>query len=145
MVETCAGKAGERAGVDMSVIEAVQPGDEARQHAGIGRVKLAGDEGEAHAGQRLHAEAAQHGDVGVARADENHVLDDRPPGQPHAGAPGWTRRSPGAADRRVGSASILRRRRRAREKASTVMDSAATPKISTTATSRRSSEIAAST
>jgi hypothetical protein len=78
VVETRAGEAGEWAGVDMGVIEAIEPGDEARQHAGVGRVQFAGDEGEAHAGQRLHAKAAQHGDICVARADQHHILDDRP-------------------------------------------------------------------
>ena len=77
LVEARAGKARQRAGVDMRFVEAVVTGDQSRQHAGIRRVHLAADQGEAHARDRLHAEHAQHRDVGMAGADQHHVLDHR--------------------------------------------------------------------
>ena len=61
----------------MGLVEVVITGDQSRQHAGIRGVHLARDESEAHAWERIHAEHAQHRNVGVPGADQHHVLDDR--------------------------------------------------------------------
>jgi hypothetical protein len=61
--------------VDMGVVESVMARNEPGQHAGIGCVHLTAYQRETHARDRLHAEHAQHGDVGVAGADQHHVLD----------------------------------------------------------------------
>src|SRR5919201_1183115 len=148
LIEPCAGEAGERTGIDMRVVEPVMAGDEAGQHPGIGRVHLAGDQRETHAGDWLHPEHAQHGDVRVAGADQHHVLEYGMAPRLHAGLSAPTRRpiagSLGASDRRVGIVSMRNRRRRPREKASTAIDSSAVTRISTTATSSLNSEMAAS-
>jgi len=73
-VETRPGKTGQRTGVDMGFVDTVTAGDESGQHAGIGCVHLAADQGKAHARDRLHAELAQHRNVGVAGADQHDVL-----------------------------------------------------------------------
>src|SRR5215475_6854777 len=75
LVEPGAGEARQRPSIDMRVVEPVVAGDEAGQHAGIRRMHLAADQGEAHARYRLHAEHAQHGDVRMAGADQHDVLD----------------------------------------------------------------------
>src|SRR5262249_20703687 len=116
---------------------------------GIGRVHLAADQSEAHARDRLHSEHAQHRDVGVAGANEHHVLEHGMMRHAfHASLSAPTRRpisgSLGASDRRVGIVSIRSRRRRPREKASTAIDSSAVTRISTTATWSLNSEMAAS-
>jgi hypothetical protein len=74
LVETRPGKTGQRTGVDMGFVDTVIAGDESGQHAGIGCVHLAADQGKAHARDRLHAELAQHRNVGVAGADQHDVL-----------------------------------------------------------------------
>ncbi len=107
------GEPGERTGIDMRVVETVVAGDEARQHPGIGCVHLAADQGEANARDRFHSEHAQHRDVGVAGADQHHVLE-HGMGHPfHAGLSAPTRRpiagSLGASDRRVGIVSMRNR------------------------------------
>ncbi len=78
LIEAGTGEPRQRAGIDMSVVEAVGPGDQAGQHAGIGRMDLAGDEGETDAGHWFHAEASQHLHMGVSGPDQYHILDDRP-------------------------------------------------------------------
>ena len=75
MINPCPGEPGQGTQVDMALVEVVMAGDEARQHAGIGRVRVAADQGEAHAGDRFHAEPFQHRDVAVAAADEHEILD----------------------------------------------------------------------
>src|SRR5215472_14411644 len=147
LIKPRAGKASERTGIDVRVVEPVVAGDEARQHSGIGCVHLATDQSEAHARDGLHPEHAQHRDVGVAGADQHHVLEHRRRSL-HAGLSAPTRRpiagSLGASDSRVGILSMRNRRRRPREKASTAIDSRAVTRISTTATSSLNTEIAAS-
>ena len=71
-----AGEARQPGEVDMDVVEAVMAGDEAGQHARIGRVHVGRDQGQPDPGQRPHAEAPQHGDMAVAAADQHDVLDD---------------------------------------------------------------------
>src|SRR5262249_28156493 len=145
LVEARAGKPRQGTSIDVSVVEVVMPGDEAGQHAGIGRVHLPTDQGEAHARDRLHAEHAQHRKVGMAGTDQHHVLDHwmgqalhASPSSP-SGRP--IRASPGASDSRVGIVSIRNRRRRPREKASTAIDSNAVTRSRTTATSSLNSDI----
>ena len=53
------------------------PCDITGQHAGIGRMQVACDQGEAQAGQRVHGKIFQHGQMAVAATDENKVFDDR--------------------------------------------------------------------
>ena len=77
VVETGLSEAGERPRVDVRLVVIIKAGDHARQHAGIGRIHLPGDEGEAHSGHRVHAEHAQYADMRMSRADENDVLQDR--------------------------------------------------------------------
>ena len=149
LIEPRLRKTGQRPGVDMGVVEPVIPGDEAGQHAGIRCMHLAGDQSEAHARNRLHAEHAQHGHMRVASTDQHHVLDDRmghalhadlsSPTGPRSGA------SLGAYESRVGMVSMRNRRRRPRENASTAIASAAVTRIRTIATSSLNSEMAAST
>ena len=124
----------------MRLVEVVAPGDQAGQHAGIGRVQFARDQGEAHALERAHAEAAQHLDVRMARAHQHDILDDRARRTAHHRASVC-----GPAESRTGRSSILSRRLSPRESASIAIESAPVAAISTTATSRRSSAIAAST
>ena len=64
-----AGKTRKSAEIDVALVKRVMPGDIARQHAGIGRLDIAGDEGHAHPGYRAHAEAFQHMDMRMAAAD----------------------------------------------------------------------------
>ena len=75
MVEPGAGKAAERAEIDMRLIERVVSGDQARQHAGIGRIDIAANEGEANPRHRPHAETPQDRDMAVPATDQHEVLD----------------------------------------------------------------------
>ena len=77
MEELGAGEAGQRPEVDMGVIEAVMSGDQARQHARIGRVGIPADQRQADAGDRPHAEALEHGDMAVAAAEQHQILEHR--------------------------------------------------------------------
>ena len=70
------GKAREPAEIDLALLKGVMPGDVTRQHAGIGRLDVAADQGDAHAGHRPHAKALQHADMGMAAPDENEILSD---------------------------------------------------------------------
>src|SRR6266446_9199126 len=72
-----AGKAGKPAEIDVAFLKGVMPGNVTRQHARIGRLDVAGDEGYADAGDWLHAKALQHMDMRMPAADENEVLSDR--------------------------------------------------------------------
>ena len=75
--QPCGGKAREPAEIDVALLKGVVPGDIARQHAGIGRLTVAADQGDAHPGHRPHAKALQHANMGMAATDENEVLSDR--------------------------------------------------------------------
>jgi hypothetical protein len=68
-----AGEFGQAAQVDMHLVEAVMAGDVAGQHAGVGRVGIGADQGQADAGQRAHGEHAQHHHMAVAAADQDDV------------------------------------------------------------------------
>ena len=76
-IEPRPGHARERPGVDMRLVIAVMAGDQPRQHAGIGRVHLAGDQRQPDAGKLFHGEPAEHLNIGVPRAHQHDVLDDR--------------------------------------------------------------------
>ena len=62
--------------IDVTVVEGVMAGDEARDHAGVGRLDVPADQGQAHAGHRLHAEAFQDVDMGMAAANQHEVLEE---------------------------------------------------------------------
>ena len=74
--------------VDMRFVVRVVPGDEARQHPGVGRMDIAADQGQLDAGNRLHAEALEDGDVAMPPADQHKVLDDRRRQDMHAASGG---------------------------------------------------------
>ncbi len=76
MVETRPGETRQWTEVDVAVVIVVQARDITRQHAGIGRVDVARDQGQAHPGHRLHAKSPQHRDVRVSATDEYQVLYD---------------------------------------------------------------------
>ena len=146
VVEARVGKAAERTRIDVRFIGRVAPGDHPGQHARVGRVNLPGDQREAHAGHRVHAEHAQNADVGVAGADQDHVLDNRDARHLHGWAPtGSAGRSMGPSARRTGSTAIRNARRSHRESPSMPADSNTVAAINTTATSKRNSEMAPST
>src|SRR6516162_10826929 len=71
------GKAREPAEIDVALLKGVMPGDTARQHARIGRLDVAADQGDAHPRHRPHAKALQHTDMGMPAADEDEILSDR--------------------------------------------------------------------
>jgi hypothetical protein len=75
MIKSDAGEAGQRAEVDVDVVEAVMAGDVARQHARIGRDDVARDQGQPDSRQRPHGKAPQHLDMAVSAADQHQVLD----------------------------------------------------------------------
>ena len=61
----------------MAFLEPVEPGDIAGQHAGIGRLDIAGNEGQPNPVGRPHAKALQHMDMGMAATDKHKILGDR--------------------------------------------------------------------
>src|ERR1051325_980013 len=67
------GEAREAPQIDMALLEAVMPGDIARQHAGIGGLYVARDQGHANPGLRPHAEAFQHMHMRMATADKHQI------------------------------------------------------------------------
>ncbi len=72
-----AGEARKAAEIDVAFLKRVMPGDVARQHAGIGRLDVAGDERHAHPRRRPHAKALQYVDMGMTAPDEHKILSDR--------------------------------------------------------------------
>src|SRR5271166_1075335 len=71
------GKPREPTEIDVALLKGVMPRDIARQHARIGRLDVAADQGDAHTGHRPHAKTLQHADMSMAAADENEILSDR--------------------------------------------------------------------
>jgi len=70
-----AGPGGQPGEIDVAFVERVAAGDEARDHAGVGRLDVPPDQREPHARHRLHAEAFQHMDVAMAAANQHEVLE----------------------------------------------------------------------
>ena len=66
----------ELAQVDMGLVERVVPGQQAGQHARIGRVHVAAHQGQLHARHGFHAEHLQDRYMAVPAANEHEVLDD---------------------------------------------------------------------
>ena len=71
----CAGKAGEADQVDHDVGPAVMSGDQAGQHAGIGRHGVGVDHGQPCAGQGFHRPHPQHKGMGMTAADQDDIFD----------------------------------------------------------------------
>ena len=72
-----AGKPREAHQIDMAFLKPEKPGDIAGQHAGIGRLDIARDQGQADPGGRAHAKALQHMDMSMAATHEDEILSDR--------------------------------------------------------------------
>jgi len=87
VVEARRGEARERSEADVALVVVVEARDVARQHARVGGVHVPGEEGQAQARYRTPAEAAEHGDVGVAATDQHQVLDDRRARSAHEAPP----------------------------------------------------------
>ena len=68
------GEPGQGTRVDMHGVEVVVTGDEAWQHAGIGRVHLSRDQREPRAGNRIHSEIPDYADMRMTGADQHDVL-----------------------------------------------------------------------
>ena len=77
MDEPGVGEAREAHQVDMAFLEPVEPGDIARQHAGIRRFQIAPDQRQADARLGPHAEALQHMHMGMAAANQHEILRNR--------------------------------------------------------------------
>ena len=68
----------ERSQVDVAFLEAVVAGDEARDHAGVGRLDIAADQRHPRVLQRPLAKLLEHMDVGMAAADQHQISHHRP-------------------------------------------------------------------
>ena len=77
MDQAGAGPGAQPCQVDVAFVECVLPGDEARDHAGVRRLDVPRDQAEPHPGHRLHGEAFQDMDVGMAAANQHEVLEER--------------------------------------------------------------------
>ena len=75
--EPGAGECSQRRQIDVRFRVAVSPCNKTRQHPGIGRGEVACRQSQPHAGDRGHAEAAQHLDMGVSAADQQDIGADR--------------------------------------------------------------------
>ena len=71
------GKRSQSQQIDVHRVVVVMPCHIAWQHAGVGGVQVGADQREAHAGNRLHAEAFQNAHMAVAAANEHDVAQDR--------------------------------------------------------------------
>ena len=69
------GKPRQRLQVDMRVVEAVVPGNQPRQHAGVRRMDVAGHDGHAEARNGIHAQHPEHDGVTVPAAQQDEVLE----------------------------------------------------------------------
>ena len=73
VVQACPGKGTQAAQIDVHLVKAVVARNVARQHAGVRRVNVGADHGDAHAGFGLHGKHAQHAHMAVAAADQHQV------------------------------------------------------------------------
>ena len=76
MDQARAGPSAEPRKIDVALVEGIGPGDEARDHAGIGRLDVPPDQGDPHTGHRLHAEALHDMDMRMAAAHEHEILEE---------------------------------------------------------------------
>ena len=81
--QTGAGKPAQWTQVDVNVFPPVVPRHVSRQHAGVRRMGLPGDDGDAHPCQRRHPQRFQHLDMAVAAPDQHEVEDRRAEISPH--------------------------------------------------------------
>ena len=77
MKKACTGKPAQWAEINVRLVVIVVSGDEARQHARIGRMRLPADYGQTHAWHWAHTKTLEHCDVAMPAADEHQILDDR--------------------------------------------------------------------
>ena len=77
MIEPGPCKAAKRTKVDVHIVEFVVAGNQSGQHAGVRRVNVSTNQGDANPGHWFHAKALQHDDMTVATSDQDQVLDDR--------------------------------------------------------------------
>ena len=75
VVQSGTGKPRQGTQVDMDVVISVVPGNEARQHTRVWRMRVAADQRQADARQRLHAEPLEDGDVTVSTSYEHKLFD----------------------------------------------------------------------
>ena len=76
VIEARVREAGEGAEIDVDVVVGVVSCNVAREHARVGRLDVAADEGDPDPGHRLHPESLEHDDVAVPAADQHEILDD---------------------------------------------------------------------
>ena len=76
MVEPGAGEPAQRREIDVDVVKVVVTRHQSGQHAGVGRMDIACDQRQPHAGDRVHPEPLEHRNVGVPAAYQDEVLDD---------------------------------------------------------------------
>ena len=107
------GKPGQRAEVDVGIVECVMTGQQTRQHAGIGRLHVFADQRQANTGYGLHGEGFEHRDVAVAASDEDEVFDSREIRRLQGIGPltsYWWIGAPGAGPARLGASDARYRR-----------------------------------
>ena len=61
----------------MGLVEIVMPGNQAREHSGVGRVNVARQQGQADPWNRFHAEHLEDRDMAVPATDQHEILDNR--------------------------------------------------------------------
>jgi hypothetical protein len=67
------GKAAEADQINQHIAARIMPGNQPRQHAGVGRDRTWVDDGQAHARLRVHGPAAQHEGMGMPAADKHQI------------------------------------------------------------------------
>ena len=73
MDEPRPGESGQAHEIDMRFIRRIDAGDDAGQHAGIGRFQVAGHQRHPHPRQRPCREGLEHMHMGMAAADEHDI------------------------------------------------------------------------
>ena len=116
MVEPSAGESAQGRQIDMGVVEVVVARHQARQHARVGRVDVACDQRQPHAGDRVHPEPPEHRNMGVPAADQDEVFDDWDAALPHLDARVRTRVTGPAKAAGAGSRLMTRNASRGKSK-----------------------------
>ena len=75
--QPCACPGGQPSEIDVALVEGIVASDEARNHARVGRLYVPADQRQPHARHRLHTEALQDMDMGVAAANQHEILEER--------------------------------------------------------------------